>query len=502
MLSSRAFNRVHRLLLKQGHRPFIKRYLKRDEIQVQIQVCDTALGDALGMFSVCSHVFFLYMLCAVLKYSHRLSQLSIQIRILKQVLETEKHRQADTSAILEHVLGDRDGPHKQVLTSEPIRALPEHERAVLEDLQIGADLSSLPELPSAQKSGTDSTSSSQKSATTPLDVIHVIHARQNKRDSTLDTAALRALMRNALQTNSDLEMINVLQVGRDEMPEAIKTLQRALERVIEKGSREATPEVDTEQVRAEVGVVVQADGVDSQNNGKGKESEPLIRTGTVESTESAGSTSTNTTTNSSKSHSRASRDTLDQEFIESGIDSLRRLSTTLPPPSALDLNPLSLPSWTITRYEVDREEKIGIGFFSDVYRGRYQGREVAIKVLAKTTPRSLFVREVEIWKKLKHENVLELLGASSTVGDPPWFLVSTYCPNGNLVEFLRRGRSRRSKGGHEGGVLRLGGEVDLLKIIHEIAKGMGYLHSKKIWHGDLKVRRRSDARLLRPCSRG
>jgi abelson tyrosine-protein kinase 1 len=33
-----------------------------------------------------------------------------------------------------------------------------------------------------------------------------------------------------LQMNNDVQMIEVLQVGREEMPETIKTLQRALER--------------------------------------------------------------------------------------------------------------------------------------------------------------------------------------------------------------------------------------------------------------------------------
>jgi abelson tyrosine-protein kinase 1 len=37
-------------------------------------------------------------------------------------------------------------------------------------------------------------------------------------------------MRAVLQTNNDVQIIEVLQVGREEMPEAIKTLQRALER--------------------------------------------------------------------------------------------------------------------------------------------------------------------------------------------------------------------------------------------------------------------------------
>ena len=85
---------------------------------------------------------------------------------------------------------------------------------------------------------------------------------------------------------------------------------------------------------------------------------------------------------------RAPRDTLDREFIETGIDALRRLSGA----GAAS----ALPSWTITRYEVNRDEKIGLGFFSDVYRGTWRSRTVAIKVLAPTTPRQLFLHEVSV----------------------------------------------------------------------------------------------------------
>lgn len=35
-----------------GHRPFLKRYLKRDEILFNITACDAVLNDALGMFGV------------------------------------------------------------------------------------------------------------------------------------------------------------------------------------------------------------------------------------------------------------------------------------------------------------------------------------------------------------------------------------------------------------------------------------------------------------------
>ena len=53
-----AFNTVYLFLQKQAHRPFLKRYLKRDEILKQIQGCDAELQEALGMFSVSAHLTF------------------------------------------------------------------------------------------------------------------------------------------------------------------------------------------------------------------------------------------------------------------------------------------------------------------------------------------------------------------------------------------------------------------------------------------------------------
>lgn len=41
-----------------GHRPFLKRYLKRDEILSSITACDAVLNEALGMFGV--SVFFYF----------------------------------------------------------------------------------------------------------------------------------------------------------------------------------------------------------------------------------------------------------------------------------------------------------------------------------------------------------------------------------------------------------------------------------------------------------
>ena len=43
-----------------GHRPFLKRYLKRDEILSSITACDAVLNEALGMFGVS---VFLHSIC-------------------------------------------------------------------------------------------------------------------------------------------------------------------------------------------------------------------------------------------------------------------------------------------------------------------------------------------------------------------------------------------------------------------------------------------------------
>ena len=54
--------------------------------------------------------------------------------------------------------------------------------------------------------------------------------------------------------------------------------------------------------------------------------------------------------------------------------------------------------------------------------------------------------------------------------------VSKYYPRGNLVKYL--------KGLSDTDAAR----IDASKMIHEISKGMAYLHKQGVLHGDLKVR--------------
>ncbi|KAJ7217776.1 hypothetical protein GGX14DRAFT_550000 [Mycena pura] len=457
-----SFTTVHNFMLKQAHRPFLKRYLKRDEIVRDISGCDKALGEAMSMFGI-----------------------SIQIRILKQVQAAELRRQSDTRAFLESVICSQ-----QQLASVPSTALQGL------GITLPKDTSGLP--PSSSHKSLAAHSDAVSEELHPDDVfptLQNLHNIQNTIDLAQDTADLRTLMRDAVSQSSDIEMIRVLQVGREEFPEALKTLQRALERV---------------------GVVTNPPS-------------PLALIETYTMSTNASSTlapqsiERSITTSSSGSSTVGSsatigRDMLDREFMESGIDALRRMSKA---------GDLGLPSWTITRYEVDRDLKIGMGFFSDVYRGRWRNRTVAIKVLAECTPRELFVKEVAIWKEFRHPHVLELYGASGASGEGPWFFVCPYQKHGCLSEFLRKLAANKAPDGGTGGSgpggreryasfpgwtaysersviqnagrsrqvsvssdllgLHGGKECDLLRFMHEIAKGMDYLHSKGVLHGDLKA---------------
>ena len=307
--------------------------------------------------------------------------------------------------------------------------------------------------PVSPKTESDGDPLTFKGHVTPLNpdevaaLLQTCRERQNEQDLAHDTEDMRQVMREALQSGDDAEMVGVLQVSRHEMPEAIKTLQRALERQVEK-ERSTDTMIEDVEILSEEAQPLDPEGL-THPSPAGSIRSIKVRTDTLAS-----------------ARARASRDTLDREFLESGIDALRRMSKS---------SEISLPSWTITKWEVDREASIGIGFFSDVYKGTWRGMPVAIKVLAPTTPRKLFVHEVGIWKSLSHPNVLELFGASSTSADAPWFFVSPYMKHGSLVKYLKNLDSHSP--------------VNLLKIIYEVGLGMTYLHESGVLHGDLKVGR-------------
>jgi len=63
-------------------------------------------------------------------------------------------------------------------------------------------------------------------------LLSTYQGRQNKEDLTHDTAGLMRVIQAVLQVDSDDTMARVLQANRHHIPEAVKTLQRALEREV------------------------------------------------------------------------------------------------------------------------------------------------------------------------------------------------------------------------------------------------------------------------------
>jgi len=233
------------------------------------------------------------------------SQFSIVVRILKNVQENEGNRkkdearrEQDTQKLLDALAGSGMAPRKVGEGLPPssshkslsaIRDMPEDQDA-FEDQDVS---SSIPVILASSPSAVEIP------ALPPSEVIPALRTlqhMQNSLDAARDLEDLRSSMRAAMQTGSDLAVVEMMQVPREEMPEAMKTLQRALERVVER--QECVEE-----------------------NGQQQEEAPL------ELSESGGDWGT--------------RDTLDREFIETGIEALRRLSE--------GLETMPLPSWTITR---------------------------------------------------------------------------------------------------------------------------------------------------------
>ncbi|KAF8324973.1 kinase-like domain-containing protein [Cantharellus anzutake] len=82
-------------------------------------------------------------------------------------------------------------------------------------------------------------------------------------------------------------------------------------------------------------------------------------------------------------------------------------------------------------------------------------------------------REMKIWKDLDHENIVQFIGFAieDRGAIPEAALVSEWCSNGDLVQYLHRNPS-----------------CNRLALLLDVARGLTYLHDRDpvVVHGDLK----------------
>lgn len=126
--------------------------------------------------------------------------------------------------------------------------------------------------------------------------------------------------------------------------------------------------------------------------------------------------------------------------------------------------------------DLEFKEIIGQGSSCTVYKGIYKEKKVAIKLMKKNSKDNFmkeFNREVQTLSKLRHPNLVMLIGAC--VGEQ-CCIVTEFCAGNTLFNLL-----------HERKEVRLSW-AQRLKFAKDIAEGMAYLHavSPPIIHRDLK----------------
>ncbi|KAL8216203.1 hypothetical protein R6Q57_023040 [Mikania cordata] len=120
-------------------------------------------------------------------------------------------------------------------------------------------------------------------------------------------------------------------------------------------------------------------------------------------------------------------------------------------------------------------ELVGEGSFGKVYKGRrkFTGQTVAMKFILKHGKSEKDIQnlrqEIEILRKLKHENIIQMLDSFES---PQEFCVVTEFAQGELFEILEDDKCLP--------------EDEVQKIAKQLVRALHYLHSNRIIHRDMK----------------
>ena len=120
---------------------------------------------------------------------------------------------------------------------------------------------------------------------------------------------------------------------------------------------------------------------------------------------------------------------------------------------------------------------LGKGSYATVYLGRRTSDNLptAIKVIDKKIFANTYnIRsiqsEIEIMKRVEHENIVKLLDVYQTSNN--MYIVTEFCKDGDLRGFIRKKKKL--------------GEKAAVKILKDIVAGFQYLHAREIIHRDMK----------------
>ncbi|KAI4346291.1 hypothetical protein L6164_007206 [Bauhinia variegata] len=136
--------------------------------------------------------------------------------------------------------------------------------------------------------------------------------------------------------------------------------------------------------------------------------------------------------------------------------------------------------WTIDLNKLSMGEPFAQGAFGKLYRGTYNGEDVAIKILERPENDTVkaqimeqqFQQEVMMLATLKHPNIVRFIGACRK--PMVWCIVTEYAKGGSVRQFLMRRHNRSVP-------LKLA-----VKQALDVARGMAYVHGLGLIHRDLK----------------
>lgn len=136
--------------------------------------------------------------------------------------------------------------------------------------------------------------------------------------------------------------------------------------------------------------------------------------------------------------------------------------------------------WTIDLRKLNMGDAFAQGAFGKLYRGTYNGEEVAIKILERPendpekaqVMEQQFQQEVMMLATLKHPNIVRFIGACRK--PMVWCIVTEYAKGGSVRQFLTKRQNRSVP-------LKLA-----VKQALDVARGMAYVHRLGLIHRDLK----------------
>ncbi|XP_022870730.1 serine/threonine-protein kinase EDR1-like isoform X1 [Olea europaea var. sylvestris] len=138
---------------------------------------------------------------------------------------------------------------------------------------------------------------------------------------------------------------------------------------------------------------------------------------------------------------------------------------------------LPFEEWNIDFSELTVGTRVGIGFFGEVFRGVWNGTEVAIKVFLEQdlTVENMedFCNEISILSRLRHPNVILFLGACTM--PPRLSMVTEYMERGSLYYLIHLSDQKNKLTWRR-----------RIKMLRDICRGLMCIHRMKIVHRDLK----------------